>query len=45
MVAENRGSLYEMDRETLERVERTVAVPIKTARSMDIPVNSKLFFI
>lgn len=45
MVAGNRGRLYEIDRATLERAERTVAVPIKRAASMDDPVNRKLFFI
>lgn len=45
MVAGNRGRLYEIDRATLERAERTVAVPIKRAESMDDPVNRKLFFI
>ncbi|XDV31978.1 hypothetical protein PO909_002891 [Leuciscus waleckii] len=39
MVAGNRGCFYEIDRETLERVERTIAAPIKRAESMDYPVN------
>ncbi|XP_051718583.1 LOW QUALITY PROTEIN: GTPase IMAP family member 8 [Ctenopharyngodon idella] len=39
MVAGNRGCLYELDKETLERVERIAAVPIKRAQSMDIPLN------
>lgn len=45
MVAGNRNSLYEIDRVTLERIERTVAVPIKRAESMDDPLNRKLFII
>ncbi|XP_051718582.1 GTPase IMAP family member 8-like [Ctenopharyngodon idella] len=39
MVAGNRGCFYELDKETLERVERIAAVPIKRAQSMDNPVN------
>ncbi|XP_067306385.1 GTPase IMAP family member 8 isoform X3 [Pseudorasbora parva] len=39
MVAGNGGLLYELDKETLERVERTVAAPIKRAQSMDNPIN------
>ncbi|ROL45187.1 GTPase IMAP family member 8 [Anabarilius grahami] len=38
MVAGNRGCLYKLDEETLERVERTAAVPIKRAQSMDDPL-------
>ncbi|XP_056329231.1 GTPase IMAP family member 8 [Danio aesculapii] len=39
MVAENRGRHFEIDRETLEKIERTIAVPIKKAHSLDDPVN------
>ncbi|ROL46424.1 GTPase IMAP family member 8 [Anabarilius grahami] len=38
MVAENRECLYELDEETLERVQRIVAIPIKRAQSMDDPL-------
>ncbi|XP_009290121.1 GTPase IMAP family member 8 isoform X2 [Danio rerio] len=39
MVGENRGHHYEIDRETLEKIKGTIAVPIKKAHSLDDPVN------
>ncbi|KAI2656405.1 GTPase IMAP family member 8 [Labeo rohita] len=39
MVAENRGCPFRLDEEALERAERTVAVPIRRAQSMDDPIN------
>lgn len=45
MLAENQGCHFRLDEETLEKAERTVAVPIKRAQSMDDPINRKLFRI
>ncbi|KAL0174849.1 hypothetical protein M9458_030817, partial [Cirrhinus mrigala] len=39
MVAGNRGCPFTLDEETLEKAERTVAVPIRRAQSMDEPVH------